>query len=298
MPGPLLFARGRFHGQLMQRAHLMCVRSRVWRSRWSFTRPGVPTTMSTPLRRALSWGPYWDPPYRHSVARPQPLPMWSKSACTCSRYPASGHDCGQLCPAPAAGAECPTQTAVHSMTAARHARACCNASSATDSLHMLKLAVAQHGHCTCLASSRVGVSTMTRGLRPRSGCFPATAGASRSTMGSTKARVLPQPVLQQQQAQPCLLEWQQLSTSRQQAFPSVAAVRGGHDRWHARHAGTWHAEGGHEAHLARPTTSKPSRVWARVCAWMGNSAAMPFSSSLALEAAQILHRHRFSTAAG
>jgi hypothetical protein len=33
------------------------VRSSVPLSRWSITRPGVPTTMWTPRRRAVSWGP-------------------------------------------------------------------------------------------------------------------------------------------------------------------------------------------------------------------------------------------------
>ena len=53
-----------------------------------------------------------------------------------------------------------------------------------------------------------------------------------------------------------------------------------------------------QTHLALPTTSKPSSVWSRVWAWMGNRVAIPFSSSLALDAAQILHRDILSTAAG
>jgi hypothetical protein len=50
---------------------------------WSFTRPGVPTTTSTPRFKMPSWGPYGVPPYRHTVLRPVAWPMYSKSACTC-----------------------------------------------------------------------------------------------------------------------------------------------------------------------------------------------------------------------
>ena len=38
------------------------LRSRVPFSRWSITRPGVPTTTWTPRRRAESWTPYPWPP--------------------------------------------------------------------------------------------------------------------------------------------------------------------------------------------------------------------------------------------
>ena len=48
---------------------------------------------------------------------------------------------------------------------------------------------------TCFASSLVGARTMTRGVRPLSLAME-PALASVSTMGSTKASVLPQPVLQ------------------------------------------------------------------------------------------------------
>ena len=48
---------------------------------------------------------------------------------------------------------------------------------------------------TCLASSRVGSSTMTDGVRPNFRRPPGPAMvARRSTIGSTKARVLPHPV--------------------------------------------------------------------------------------------------------
>ncbi len=50
--------------------------------------------------------------------------------------------------------------------------------------------------CTCLASSRVGASTMTDGARPKGRRPPGAASpVSVWTMGSTKARVLPHPVL-------------------------------------------------------------------------------------------------------
>lgn len=50
----------------------------------------------------------------------------------------------------------------------------------------------KHDH-TCFASSRVGARTITLGLRPE--FFRLSSAASRSTMGNTKAKVLPQPVL-------------------------------------------------------------------------------------------------------
>mmetsp|Transcript_79257 Transcript_79257/g.155034 ORF Transcript_79257/g.155034 Transcript_79257/m.155034 type:complete len:251 (-) Transcript_79257:648-1400(-) len=37
-------------------------KSKVCFSRWSFTRPGVPTTTSTPSRRLWNWGGYGEPP--------------------------------------------------------------------------------------------------------------------------------------------------------------------------------------------------------------------------------------------
>ena len=48
---------------------------------------------------------------------------------------------------------------------------------------------------TCLASSRVGASTITRGARPFSGRAAWLPSSSRCTMGSTNASVLPHPVL-------------------------------------------------------------------------------------------------------
>jgi len=50
--------------------------------------------------------------------------------------------------------------------------------------------------CTCLASSRVGASTMTAGALPKGRRPPgAVSPVSVWTMGRTKARVLPHPVL-------------------------------------------------------------------------------------------------------
>ncbi|MNM58561.1 hypothetical protein D3C81_697940 [compost metagenome] len=45
-------------------------RSSVLRFRWSMTRPGVPTTMCTPRRRAVSCWPYGWPPYTGSTRKP------------------------------------------------------------------------------------------------------------------------------------------------------------------------------------------------------------------------------------
>ena len=42
--------------------------------------PDARTVSLTPLRRAYSCGPYWAPPYRHRVRRPQAAPTCSKSA--------------------------------------------------------------------------------------------------------------------------------------------------------------------------------------------------------------------------
>ena len=52
---------------------------------------------------------------------------------------------------------------------------------------------------TCLASSRVGASTMTLGRRPRWLRSTELFASSRSTMGSTNASVFPCPVLQNSQ---------------------------------------------------------------------------------------------------
>ena len=66
-----------------QDSHMSLSSFRVPFSMRSLMRPGVPTRTSTPRRSAPSCGPYGLPPYTHSVATENAVPMCSKSACTC-----------------------------------------------------------------------------------------------------------------------------------------------------------------------------------------------------------------------
>ena len=50
-------ATGLSEGMTVKRAHMRSCSFSVPLSRWSLTRPGVPTTTSQPRLRMLSWGP-------------------------------------------------------------------------------------------------------------------------------------------------------------------------------------------------------------------------------------------------